>query len=130
MRGMIALITLRNTRGIDFVVLSPDGAEHASIQVKTRQKKASHWLVGSGFEQFRGPRCWYVFVRWLPEQQFEAFLEAADVVADEARRRLRAGIRRGNKKFAPSWDLPGDSSSVKRLRKQWEDFSVGKHRIA
>jgi hypothetical protein len=124
MRGMIALITLRNTRGIDLVVLNADGSKHASIQVKTRQRRSSHWLVGTRFDEFRGPTSYYVFVRWLPSKQFEAFLEAADCVAEESLRRIRAGRKRGNKTFAPSWDLPRDSASVERLRQQWEDFKL------
>lgn len=35
LRGYIASITLRNSRGIDIIISSSDGTKSASIQVKT-----------------------------------------------------------------------------------------------
>jgi len=114
LRGLIALPTIRNTKGADILVASTDGSWHANLQVKTSQYKVSFWPIGAAYERWLGKDNFYVFVRSLPkESRFEAFLESANVVAPQVRR---------DKDFAPTWLLPKDERELERLRGQWREF--------
>jgi hypothetical protein len=59
--GMIAAVTLRNTRGIDIIATRPDNTS-VTIQVKTVQKGASKWMLSKDDEKSRRPNHFYVFV--------------------------------------------------------------------
>ena len=61
-RGLIAAITLRNSRGIDILVSRPGGTKAASIQVKTSLKLTSSWQLNISDEVSKGPNHYYVFV--------------------------------------------------------------------
>ena len=125
LRGLIALPTIRNAPGVDLVAVTPTGSWHANVQVKTSQYKVSFWPLGKKFREFHGSDNYYVFVRWLPsESSFEAFLETADRVIQDASRAIEASRKRGNKEWSPWWPLPKDAASVDRVRKQWQDFGV------
>lgn len=90
LRGLIALPTIRNTAGVDVVVVSADGAWHANLQAKTSKNKVTFWPVGKRYEELCGKNNFYVFVRYLKkESRFEAFLESADRVAEEVKARSK-----------------------------------------
>jgi hypothetical protein len=50
LRGLIALPTIRNTAGIDVVVVNYDRTWHANLQVKTSKRKVSFWPIGSRYK--------------------------------------------------------------------------------
>jgi len=60
--GLIAAVTLRNTRGIDILVSRPGGKKSATIQVKTSQKGRKGWLLDKSDETPKGENHYYVFV--------------------------------------------------------------------
>jgi hypothetical protein len=45
LRGYIASITLRNSRGIDIIASNPEATKSVSIQVKTNSKGESKWIL-------------------------------------------------------------------------------------
>ena len=45
LRGYIAAITLRNSRGVEIVASLPDGSKSISIQVKTSNGNQRKWLL-------------------------------------------------------------------------------------
>ncbi len=45
LRGYIASITLRNSRGIDIIASNPDGTKSVSIQVKSNSKGENKWIL-------------------------------------------------------------------------------------
>ena len=45
LRGFIASITLRNTRGIDIIASTKDGAKSVNIQVKTNNIDSTNWVL-------------------------------------------------------------------------------------
>jgi hypothetical protein len=62
LRGYIASITLRNSRGIDIIASNPDGTKSASIQVKTNSKGESKWILNKKSETFFSDNHYYVLV--------------------------------------------------------------------
>jgi len=44
-RGLLASLTLRNTRGVDILVTNPDTTKSVGIQVKTSQSRRPAWLL-------------------------------------------------------------------------------------
>jgi hypothetical protein len=62
LRGHIASVTLRNSRGIDILVSSADGNRSASIQVKTNSSGSPNWVLNKKSQSFVSPSHFYVFV--------------------------------------------------------------------
>ena len=126
LRGLIALPTIRNTAGVDVVVVSADGAWHANLQVKTSRNRVRFWPVGKRFEQVCGKNNFYVFVRHIKrEARFEAFLESADRVAEDIRASIESSRNRGSAEWTPCWSLPKDEEGRERVRQQWLEFGPG-----
>jgi hypothetical protein len=122
-RGLIALPTTRNTRGIDVVVVDTSGRRHANVQVKISKKKARFWLLGKNYLEFWGRHNYYAFVRFLPdEQRFEAFLERAGEVIRQSRAAQRHRRRKGGTGGLASWALPRDQAGLNKVKRKWERF--------
>ena len=62
LRGYIASITLRNSRGIDIIASNRDGTKSASIQVKTNSDGSKVWILSKKSEDFFSRNHYYVFV--------------------------------------------------------------------
>lgn len=62
LRGFLAAITLRNSRGVDIIASSADGSRSASIQVKTNSTGQSSWLLNNKSETYLDDNHYYVFV--------------------------------------------------------------------
>ena len=123
LRGLVALPTIRNTAGIDILVSEPDGSVQANLQVKTAGLKRNHWPTSQPERCLKGPRSFYVFVRYLPdEERFEAFLESGSNVAKQVQENLLDDQKRGLKYF-PCWRLPSSAEEEEKLRKNWKDWS-------
>ena len=122
-RGHIALPTIRNTAGIDIVVVKSDGSSRANLEVKTSKDKVSFWPINNKYESINGKDVYYVFVRYLKkEKHFEAFLEPANKVIVQARKNQEDERKRDLKKWAPAWFLPKDEKNLNRVKQQWLDF--------
>jgi hypothetical protein len=61
-RGLVASITLRNTRGIDILVSNADASQSAGVQVKTNQNGKRMWLLNRKAEDFHSKNLYYIFV--------------------------------------------------------------------
>jgi len=62
LRGYIASISLRNSRGIDIVASNSDGTKSVSIQVKTNSDGGNVWILNKKSEEFYSKNHYYVFV--------------------------------------------------------------------
>lgn len=62
LRGYLAAITLRNSRGVDIIVSSSDGARSVSIQVKSNSSGRPSWILTKKSESFASDNHFYVFV--------------------------------------------------------------------
>jgi hypothetical protein len=123
MNGLIALPTVRNTKGIDIVVLDQEGSFMANLQVKTSHKKKTSWIIGDKYKQWLADNNYYVFVRYYDER-FEAFLESSENVVRQVTGNIERQ-RKGNlKEWQPCWHLPRVPLSSQRLQwRQWRLFS-------
>jgi hypothetical protein len=62
LRGYIASITLRNSRGIDIIASSADGSHSLSVQVKTSSSGKPNWILNKKAETFYADNHFYIFV--------------------------------------------------------------------
>lgn len=62
LRGYIASITLRNSRGIDIIASTSDGSRSLSIQVKTNSDGRKSWILNKKSEKYFSPNHFYIFV--------------------------------------------------------------------
>lgn len=83
LRGYIASITLRNSRGIDIIASSTDGSSSVSIQVKTNSDGGSKWILSKKAETFHSENHFYVFVALQDlGQRPDFYIVPSKVVAD------------------------------------------------
>ena len=62
LRGFIASITLRNSRGIDIIASNANGSKSLSIQVKTNSHGSKSWLLNKKSEEFFSKNHYYILV--------------------------------------------------------------------
>ncbi len=62
LRGYIASITLRNSRGIDIIASDSEAKKTISIQVKTNSDGGNKWRLTIKSEEFYSKNHFYVFV--------------------------------------------------------------------
>ena len=62
LRGFVAAITLRNSRGIDIIASTEDGDKSVSIQVKSNSSGKPTWTLTQSSEGFYSENHFYVFV--------------------------------------------------------------------
>ena len=62
LRGYLASITLRNSRGIDIIASNSDATRSVSIQVKTSSGNVPKWMLTQKSESFSADNHFYVFV--------------------------------------------------------------------
>ncbi len=123
LRDLIALPTVRNTAGIDVVVVNKAGTWQANIQVKTSRSRVGFWPISANYEQWRGPNNFYIFLRYNnAEHRFEAFAESSIRVITRVKRERSEEIRKGLKPWAPCFYLRNQADLLAR---QWQDFGPG-----
>jgi hypothetical protein len=61
-RGLVASLTLRNTRGIDILVSNQDATKSVGVQVKTKKGTQPVWLLNKKAESDVAENLFYVFV--------------------------------------------------------------------
>jgi len=84
-KGVVALPTIRNTKGVDILASNPDTGKSAEIQVKTTAKTGG-WMVGRGAEKLKRKKLFYVFVHLPPEGLPEYYIVPSKIVADHVKR--------------------------------------------
>ena len=62
LRGYVASITLRNTKGIDIVASNEEGNKTINIQVKTNRRKKPQWIMNKKAENIKDKNMFYVLV--------------------------------------------------------------------
>ncbi len=82
-RGYLASITLRNSRGIDILASKSDASHSVSIQVKASSGKDPKWLLTQKSETFSADNHFYVFVLLRePGVRPDYYVVPSKVVAD------------------------------------------------
>ena len=86
-RGLIASITLRNTRGVDILVAGQDATRSAGIQVKTNQGSSKGWMLTKKAEKLENEGLFYAFVNLNGlESEPTYHIVPSSVVAESCRR--------------------------------------------
>lgn len=62
LRGYLASITLRNSKGIDIIASNSDASKSISIQVKTNSDGGNSWILNKKSESYYSDSHFYVFV--------------------------------------------------------------------
>ena len=62
LRGHLASITLRNSRGIDIIASNSDATKSISIQVKTNRDGRQSWILNKKSETFFSDNHFYILV--------------------------------------------------------------------
>jgi hypothetical protein len=100
-RGLIASITLRNTRGIDMVVTNASATRTVTIQCKTSRNRAKKWILNQKSEDFFSDGHFYVFVNLPSELERPSYhIVPSKVVGDFVRKNHRdwlSGTSKGGK---------------------------------
>ncbi len=92
-RGIIASISLRNTRGIDILATHHDASRAITIQCKTNQLSRSTWIFNEKSEDMASPGHFYVFVSLgEPTQRPTFHVVPSKAVADHTRSTHKAWL--------------------------------------
>jgi len=62
LRGYLASITLRNSKGIDIITSNSDATKSISIQVKTNSDGGNSWILNKKSENYCSDSHFYIFV--------------------------------------------------------------------
>jgi hypothetical protein len=98
LRGYIASITLRNSRGIDIVASNSDGTKSASIQVKTNSDGGKSWILNKKSEEFYSNNHYYIFVALGSLNERPAFHIVPSKIVAEYTSSSHANWLKGNKR--------------------------------
>jgi hypothetical protein len=127
-RGLIAAVTLRNTRGIDILVSRPGGMKSATIQVKTSLNLTASWLLNKSDEAAKGPNHYYIFVVLNGRDGHpEYHVVKGDLVADRCKSehqdwlkgKKRDGAERKDSDMRTFQPRPDEN-----FRDRWDDIDV------
>ena len=98
LRGYLAGITLRNTRGTDIIASTKDGKKSISIQVKSNRSGKADWMLNKKSETFHSPDYFYVFVTFKElKKRARFYIVPSEIVAATISKNHRAWLK-GTKK--------------------------------
>ena len=98
LRGYIASITLRNSRGIDIVASNSEGNKSVSVQVKTNSDGGKSWILNKKSEEFFSKNHYYIFVALGKLNERPAFHIVTSKVVAEYTSTTHANWLKGKKK--------------------------------
>lgn len=82
LRGYIASITLRNTKGVDILCSNSNATKSVGIQVKTKRGSQRDWIMNEKADNFHAKNLFYIFVNLNDLQRPpEYFIVPSEVVA-------------------------------------------------
>ena len=94
LRGHIASITLRNSRGMDIIASNADASKSISIQVKTNSDGHAKWILTQKSEHFYSSNHFYVMVALKPlGHRPDFYIVPSQVVADYIANRHAAWLK-------------------------------------
>ena len=112
-RGLIASITLRNSKGVDILCSNSMATKSVGIQVKTSKYSKAEWLLNKKSEDYYADNLFYVFVKLNNNQNSpDYFIVPSKVVAKATREGHRHWLatlgRKGQKHNDSSMRVFGD----------------------
>jgi hypothetical protein len=102
-RGYVALVTMKNTSGVDLLVSSEKSFNSVGIQVKTNQTdKRQGWLLSKKNEDLKSDNLIYVFVNLKSDNSRPDFYIAPSEI-------IAKTIKTGHKRWL---DTPGKNNKM------------------
>ena len=98
LRGYIASITLRNSRGIDIIASNSNGSRSVSIQVKTNSDGGKKWMLSQKAEDFHSKNHYYIFVALSNRNERPCFHIVPSRVVSEYTKTTHSNWLKGTKK--------------------------------
>ena len=104
-RGYLAAVTLRNSRGIDMIASNADASRSVSIQVKTSKGGQPKWMLNKKAESYVADGHYYVFVVLNAVGQHPDFyVVPSRAVSEYVTTTLREWLAGTNKQGKPNKD--------------------------
>lgn len=123
LRGYLASMTLRNSRGIDIIVSNSDASHSVSVQVKTSKKGAPRWILTKKAETFMAKNHFYVFVLLHSESTRPDYYVVPSKVVAEHCQRTHADWLAGKKKdgsFRKDSSVRVFEDKVGKYKERWD----------
>ncbi|MDB5224885.1 MAG: hypothetical protein JWO43_507 [Candidatus Adlerbacteria bacterium] len=130
-RGLLASITLRNTKGVDILCSNAEASKSVGIQVKTKRGSARQWIMHKKAVDYHAASLFYVFVNLNDNQRHpDFFIVPSKTVAGYIKKSHAAWLIQPGKKgkvhkdtsmrmfkdpeekYLERWDLLGLQSAV------------------
>lgn len=113
LRGYIASITLRNSRGIDIVASVSNGKSSISIQVKANSNGRNSWLLSKASEEFYSKNHYYIFVA-LQElgERSKFYIVPSKEVAEQIKAAHEEWLKNPGRNGFPRRDTPMRTFSI------------------
>ncbi len=126
--GIIASLTIKNTKGIDILASNSDASKSVGIQVKTTIHPRAiypQWMLQEKAENYQSKTLFYIFVLLKEgKERPDFYIVPSKIVAEHTKKNyqeyLNKGLARGvtlmaagrrfhdkDKKFLERWDLLG-----------------------
>lgn len=125
-RGIIASITLRNTKGMDILASNSDASKSVGIQVKTTiypRLRYPSWVLSDKAENYFSETLFYVFVL-LKEgnERPDFYIVPSKYVANHTKFSHKAWLKKLNKSGEPHKDNPVRkfSDKDKKFLERWD----------
>ena len=121
-RGLVASLTLRNTRGIDILASNVDATKSVGIQVKTKRGKKPDWILNKKAELDVAENLFYVFVLFDQLQNPEYYIVPRALVAEYCRESHKAWLSAPGKAGKPhkDTDMRKFQDPKGTYRERWE----------
>jgi hypothetical protein len=126
-RGYLASVTLRNSRGIDIIASNSDATKSVSIQVKTSKGGAPSWILSKKSESISSESHFYVLVLLKgPGNRPDYYIASSKVVADyisKNHKKWLSGTKRdGSERIDSNMRVFRDSKGV--YKEKWETLGL------
>lgn len=123
--GIIASLTIKNTKGIDILASNSDASKSVGIQVKTtvyERKEYPQWMLGEKADTYFSDTLFYIFVLLKEgKERPEFYIVPSKIVANHTKFSHKAWLEKGRnnsfskirkfsdkeKKYLERWDLLG-----------------------
>jgi len=107
-RGIIASLTIKNTRGMDILASNSDASKSAGIQVKTTihaRAKYPSWILGEKADTYVSDNLFYVFVLLKADKERPDFyIVPSKIVADYIKTETEKWMKSPSKTGKPHVD--------------------------
>ena len=128
LRGYLASVTLRNSRGIDIIASNSDANKSVSIQVKTNKGGGPSWMFSKKSETFFAKNHFYVLVTLKKDgSRPDFYIVPSKIVAEDITSSHQMWLR-GTKKDGSRWkdsDLRKFSDPKGTFKEKWENLGLG-----